>query len=320
VTAEQASAFAGAALANVVREYPRHVSHLLTGPGEALGERSLHPAFYGSYDWHSAVHMHWTLVRVLRRYPSLPVAQVIAERLDAHLTAPAIRTELRYFESPAGRTFERPYGWAWLLELQAELLRLGNARWADAVQPLAAELARRMATFVNGAPYPIRAGTHGNTAFAGLLALDYARVANDAALEDEIRMAAHRWYRADRNAPLTYEPSLDEFLSPALMEAALMREVLPGSEFAGWLKAFLPSEIEALKPPQVADRADAKQSHLDGLGLSRAWCLAKLGYLDAAERHLAAALPHVLGGHYVGEHWLASFATLALSEEALKTP
>jgi len=311
VTAELAAAFAAVALANVAREFPRHVSHLSSGAGEELDQRKLHPAFYGSYDWHSAVHMHWTLVRVLRLFPQ---KKEIVALLDRHLAPPALAAELRYFESPAGRTFERPYGWAWLLELQAELLRLGEARWADAVQPLASELARRMATFVNGAPYPIRAGTHGNTAFAGLLALDYARVAKDAALEDEIRMAARRWYRADRNAPLTYEPSLDEFLSPALIEAALMREVLPDAEFAAWLKAFLPSEIEELKPPQVADRADAKQSHLDGLGLSRAWCLAKLGYRDAAQRHLAAALPHVVGGHYVGEHWLASFAALALGE------
>ena len=311
MTAELAAAFAAVALANVAREFPRHVSHLSSGPGEELDQRKLHPAFYGSYDWHSAVHMHWTLVRVLRLFPQ---KKEIVALLDRHLAPPALAAELRYFESPAGRTFERPYGWAWLLELQAELLRLGNARWADAVQPLAGELARRMARFVNGAPYPIRAGTHGNTAFAGLLALDYARVAKDAALEDEIRMAARRWYGADRNAPLAYEPSLDEFLSPALIEAALMREVLPASEFAGWLKAFLPSGIEELKPPLVADRTDAKQSHLDGLALSRAWCLAKLGYLEAAERHLAAALPHVVGGHYVGEHWLASFAALALGE------
>jgi hypothetical protein len=318
VTEEQASAFATAALANVVREYPRHVSHLLTGPEAAASQRALHPAFYGSYDWHSAVHMHWTLVRVLRLYPLLAVGKVVAERLEAHLAPPAISTELRYFESPAGRTFERPYGWAWLLELQAELLRLGNARWSDAVQPLAAELARRMAAFVKGAPYPIRAGTHGNTAFACLLALDYARRAKDATLENEVKIAAQRWYRKDRNAPLAYEPSLDEFLSPALVEAALMREVVPRRDFDAWMKAFLPS-LE-LEPPNVSDRADPKQSHLDGLALSRAWCLMKLGHKEAAQRHLVAALPHVVGGHYVGEHWLASFATLALSVEALKTP
>jgi hypothetical protein len=318
VTAEQAAAFAAAALANVTREFPRHVSHLLSGPAQPPSQRTLHPAFYGSYDWHSAVHMHWTLARVLRLYPALALAKVITERLDAHLSAQSISTELQYFTAHGARTFERPYGWAWLLELQAELLRLGNARWSAAVEPLADELAQRMAAFVQGAPYPIRAGTHGNTAFACLLALDYARMAKDATLENEIKIAAQRWYRNDRNAPLAYEPSLDEFLSPALVEAALMREVVPRRDFDAWMKAFLPS-LE-LEPPKVADRADPKQSHLDGLALSRAWCLMKLGYQEAAQRQLAAALPHVVGGHYVGEHWLASFATLALSVEALKTP
>jgi len=317
VTADQASAFAAAALANVTREYPRHVSHLLKAPGEELDQRTLHPAFYGSYDWHSAVHMHWTLARILRLHPSLPLAKTIAERLDAHLSASAIATELRYFSGV--RTFERPYGWAWLLELQAELLRLGNSRWSGAVHPLAAELARRMAGFVQAAPYPIRAGSHGNTAFACLLALDYARTTRDKALENEIAAAALRWYKADTAAPLGYEPSLDDFLSPTLMEAALMREVLPQDEFSAWLKGFLRG-AEDLHLPQVADRSDPKQSHLDGLALSRAWCFTKLGYRPAAQRHLAAGLPHVVGGHYVGEHWLASFATLALTAEALKTP
>lgn len=318
MTAEQAAAFAAAALTNVTREFPRHVSHLLSGPGQPPSQRTLHPAFYGSYDWHSAVHMHWTLARVLRLYPALALAKVITERLDAHLSAQSMSTELQYFTAHGARTFERPYGWAWLLELQAELLRLGNARWSAAVEPLADELAQRMAAFVQGAPYPIRAGTHGNTAFACLLALDYARMANDPTLENEIKIAAQRWYRNDRNAPLAYEPSLDEFLSPALVEAALMHEVVPRRDFDAWMKAFLPS-LE-LEPPKVTDRADPKQSHLDGLALSRAWCLMKLGYKEAAQRQLAAALPHVVGGHYVGEHWLASFATLALSVEALKTP
>jgi len=310
VTAEQAHAFAAAALANVTREYPRHVSHLLTGPGEILDQRELHPAFYGSYDWHSAVHMHWTLARVLRLHPGISLAGTIAERLDAHLSPRGIEAELRYFAGT--RTFERPYGWAWLLELHAELARLGNARWFEALRPLAEELARRMAEFVSAAPYPIRAGSHGNTAFACLLSLDYAHVACDQKLENEIKSAAARWYRADRDAPIAYEPSLDDFLSPALMEAALMREVLPPAEFGAWLKAFLPSM--ELQPPQVADRSDAKQSHLDGLALSRAWCLRRLGFGQAAERQLAAGLPHAVGGHYVGSHWLASFAALALGE------
>jgi hypothetical protein len=320
VTEALAAAFAAAALANVTREFPRHVSHLLSGPGQPPSERTLHPAFYGSYDWHSAVHMHWTLARVLRLYPSLALGKVIAERLDAHLSVRSIGTELQYFTAHGARTFERPYGWAWLLELQAELVRLGNTRWSAAVEPLAAELARRMTAFIKGAPYPIRAGSHGNTAFACTLALDYARVTRDKQLEAEIKAAAVRWYRNDRDAPLAYEPSLDDFLSPSLVEAALMKEVLPADDFRDWLEGFLPSAAEKLEPPQVADRTDAKQSHLDGLSLSRAWCLTRLGYTDEAQRHVAAALPHVVGGHYVGEHWLASFATLALSAEALKTP
>jgi len=316
VTEEQAAAFAAAALANVTREYPRHVSHLLNGPGEVLDQRKLHPAFYGSYDWHSAVHMHWLLARILRLHPR---KKKIPTRLARHLTARAIRAELAYFMSPAGRTFERPYGWAWLLELQAELIRLGNTKWSDALQPLAAELARRMARFVAGAPYPIRAGSHGNTAFACLLALDYARVAKHQMLADEIAAAALRWYGQDRDAPLSYEPSLDDFLSPSLVEAALMREVMPPQDFRAWLKGFLPNSID-FAPPIVADRSDAKQSHLDGLALSRAWCLRKLGHTEAAERQLSAALPHAVGGDYVGEHWLASFALLALSGAALKNP
>jgi hypothetical protein len=318
VTEEQASAFASAALANVTREYPRHVSHLLNGPGEDLDQRKLHPAFYGSYDWHSAVHMHWTLVRVLRLFPGSAPARTIGERLEAHLAPPAMQAELRYFAG--SRTFERPYGWAWLLELQAELLRLGNARWAAAVQPLADELARRMAAFVADAPYPIRAGTHGNTAFACLLSLDYARVAKNSSLEKQLQSAARRWYGSDRDAPLRYEPSLDEFLSPSLVEAALMQEVLDPTAFDAWQRTFFSQDPSELRPAKVADRTDAKQSHLDGLALSRAWCFTKLGYKDAAQRHLDAALPHVVGGHYVGEHWLASFATLALTSEALKTP
>jgi Protein of unknown function (DUF2891) len=320
VTEALAAAFAAAALANVTREFPRHVSHLQSGPGQPPSQRTLHPAFYGSYDWHSAVHMHWTLARVLRLYPALALGKVIAERLDAHLSAQSISTELQYFTAHGARTFERPYGWAWLLELQAELVRLGNTRWSAAVEPLAAELAQRMAAFIKGAPYPIRAGSHGNTAFACTLALDYARVTRHKALEAEIKAAAVRWYRNDRDAPLAYEPSLDDFLSPCLVEATLMKEVLSADDFREWLGGFLPSAAEKLEPPQVADRTDAKQSHLDGLALSRAWCLTKLGYKDEAQRHLAAALPHVVGGHYVGEHWLASFATLALSVEALKTP
>jgi hypothetical protein len=318
VTEEQAAAFAATALANVVREYPRHVAHLLTHSGEEVNPRRLHPAFFGSYDWHSAVHMHWLLARVARLYPSQRAA--IDAVLDEHLATAAIGAELAYFRSAAGKTFERPYGWAWLLELQAELVRLGNAKWRDAVRPLAEELARRMASFVSGAPYPIRAGAHGNTAFACVLALDYARTTSDRKLQQEITAAAQRWYGGDRDAPLAYEPSLDDFLSPALIEAMLLKEVMAPAEFQGWSKKFFTTDPARLTPPRVADRADPKQAHLDGLSLSRAWCLRRLGYVDAAKVHLAAALPHVVGGEYVGEHWLASFAVLALTEGVPSTP
>jgi hypothetical protein len=317
LTAELAGAFAGVALKNVTREYPRHLIHLLTAPAADLVPRVLHPAFYGSYDWHSAVHMHWLLARILRMHPGLASASKIARTLDAHLSISALKRELAYFGSPAGRTFERPYGWAWLLELQAELCRLGERRWMESVTPLATLIAARFASFVSAAPYPIRAGSHGNTAFACVLALDFARSAQDDLLAQAIGNAARRWYAADRNAPLAYEPSLDDFLSPALIEAVLMREVLEKGEFHAWLEHFLPEDLGPLAtPPVPPDRTDPKQSHLDGLCLSRAWCFRQLGgnYLPHAERHLHAGLPQVVGGDYVGEHWLASFAALALGD------
>jgi len=324
LTEELAGRFARVALANIVREYPRHIQHLVSNANDELRERTLHPAFYGSYDWHSAVHMHWLLVRVLRQYPASRDAARIAGALDAHLTPAAIEAELAYFRSPAGRSFERPYGWAWLLELQAEALA-SKVRWSRAVAPLAAELARRFADYVRLSPYPVRAGAHGNTAFACVLALDYARTAADAALESEIREAAQRWYGADRAAPLAYEPSADDFLSPSLVEAVLMQAVLEPGEFHGWLARFAPQGFGVLAaPPTVLDHADPKQSHLDGLCLTRAWCFQRLGERAVADGLVAAALPHVAGGDYAGEHWLASFALLALSSPAIaaarKTP
>src|SRR5438094_7977876 len=211
LTEELASRLARVALVNIVREYPRHIQHLTSGAAEELRERVLHPAFYGSYDWHSAVHMHWLLARVLRLYPTSRDAVRIADALDAHLTPTALEAELAYFRGSAGRTFERPYGWAWLLELHAEALA-SKSRWSRAVAPLAAELAGRFGEYLRMSPYPVRAGAHGNTAFACVLALDYARTAADTALELEIRKAARRWYGAGRGAPLAYEPSADDFL------------------------------------------------------------------------------------------------------------
>jgi hypothetical protein len=307
-----AAAIARVALANVQREYPRRVDLLLHSATQEWLPRRLHPAFYGSYDWHSAVHMHWSLARLLRLYPSLPQAGSIVTLLDRHLAPQPLAAEAAFLSSPAGAHFERPYGWAWLLALQGELLRHADQRWAVNLQPLAAGLARRLGDYLKASPYPVRAGAHGNTAFACLLALDYARMRPDAALQDAVHEASQRWYRADRDAPLDYEPSLDDFLSPALIEALLMKEILPSREFEAWLAAFLPRGVGALRPPLVRDHADAKQSHLDGLCLSRAWCLRRLGEEELARRHLEAGMPYMAGGDYVGEHWLASFALLAM--------
>ena len=307
LTEALAATLARVALANVQREYPRRTDQLLGSAADLTLPKALHPAFYGSYDWHSAVHMHWLLARVLRLFPVLEAE--VAPVLDRHLSAKNVRAELAFFHRPGARTFERPYGWAWLLELEAELLRLGRA-WS--VAPLAGELSSRMRDYLAGSPYPVRAGAHGNTAFACILALDYAKAAGDAKLEDEIARTALRLYGNDAAAPVHYEPSADDFLSPTLVEALLMREV--GAR-EGWLRRFLPEDLGPLaQPPRVADHADAKQSHLDGLCLSRAWCFARLGYEDLFQAHLSAGMPHVVGGDYVGEHWLASFALLALSE------
>jgi hypothetical protein len=325
LTPEIAGRFAEIALGHVTREYPHKLDHLLVEPQRVLTGRSLHPAFYGSYDWHSAVHMHWLLVRVLRVHPNVPGASDIARVLDAHLSETALAAELAYFEGSGQRTFERPYGWAWLLELQAETLRLAAnypdaRRWSDALHPLATYLAQRMREFLALAVYPIRTGMHSSTAFASLLALDYALVADDVALALHIRETARRWHLKDRDAPLDYEPSLADFLSPALVEAQLMREVLTKDEFRTWLAVFLPNGLGPLAiPPVVPDRSDAQLSHLDGLSLSRAWALRRLGHalpgsMAAAQAHLSAGLPQVVGGDYVGEHWLASFAALALCD------
>jgi hypothetical protein len=319
LTEELAERFSRVALANIARDYPRRIDHLLASPDDELQPRTVHPAFYGAYDWHSAVHMHWLLMRVLRLYPVSRVAAAIADALDEHLAAESVGRELAYFASPGGLTFERPYGWAWLLELQAEALR-AQGRWARALQPLGEEIAARMTQYVAAAPYPVRSGSHGNSAFACLLALDYARAAKDAPLEHAIRQAARRWYERDRAAPLAYEPSLDDFLSPSLCEAVLMQQVLPENELWRWLERFAPEGFAALtEPPQGYDPADPNHSHLDGLCFSRAWCFARLGSEESGKPLLAAALPHVTGD-YAGEHWLATFAVLALSAAALKTP
>ncbi|WP_428377850.1 DUF2891 domain-containing protein [Lichenicoccus sp.] len=322
--ADLAARLAQVALGHVTREYPNHLAHLLHGSRDACTPRALHPVFYGSLDWHSCVHSYWMLAHLLRLYPHTPPAPAIRALFDEHLVQPNVGVECAYFERPGTGSFERPYGWAWLLQLAAELRHPGCERWSAALAPLEAVMLARFRDFLPRATYPVRAGTHFNTAFALALAADHG------GLGPLLHETAGRWYGNDR-AIQAWEPGGDDFLSPALIEAECMRRVLPPGQFLPWFDAFLPHLAARLpatlfEPATVSDRSDGKIAHLDGLNLSRAWCLRRLAralpdrdprrpvMLDAAEAHLAAALPHV-AGDYMGEHWLASFAVLALAAQ-----
>jgi hypothetical protein len=328
-----AARLAGLALAGVRREYPNSPGHVLQAPGDTRGPRELHPAFYGCFDWHSAVHSHWLLVRLLRQLPGLPAANEIRDTLNEHLSGASLRTEAAYFAEPGRRGFERPYGWAWLLKLAAELWAWEDAdgrRWAAAVAPLAEVICGLYHDYLPRLSYPVRSGVHSNTAFALAFALDYAAAAGDEPLRELIGGRSLDYFGADRGAPAAWEPGGSDFLSPALAEADLMRRVLPQDRFASWLEGFLP-ELAAGGPPQlftpanVSDRSDGQIVHLDGLNLSRAWCMwgvagalppgdgRRPALLRAAEAHAAAGLAGVGSGDYMGDHWLGSFALYMLS-------
>jgi hypothetical protein len=322
LTPDRATRFAAIALGHVTSEYPNKLDHVLAGPNDALGPRDLHPVFYGSFDWHSCVHGYWMLAHLYRRFPGMPNAPAIRALFDAHLVPVRIEGETAYLDRPHALGFERPYGWAWLLKLAAELALHetpeGQA-WSAALAPLARMFAARFMAFLPLATYPIRAGVHTNTAFAVRLALDY----HDDALHDLLTVTARRWYAADTDCQ-AWEPGGDEFLSPALIEAECMRAALPAPEFRAWFANFLPRLGQRLPatlftPAIVSDRGDGKIAHLDGLNLSRAWCWHALADFTpdpdetqrTAQAHIDASLPHV-AGEYMGEHWLASFAVLAL--------
>ena len=330
LTAETATRFAEIALGHVTREYPHKLDHVLNGPQDARTPSALHPLFHGSFDWHSCVHGHWLLARAHRLFPLGPAADDIRRLLDRQFTAEKAAAELDYLDRPLSGGFERPYGWAWLLMLQAELdddPTPERLAWADALRPLSAAFAHRLRTYLPKLTYPIRAGTHANSAFALILASRYARVCGDADLMAVMRARALAWFGGDADAQ-AWEPSGDDFLSPTLTEATCMLRMLSEGDFAAWFGRFLPRLAEAepvslFEPAVVSDPTDGKIAHLDGLNLSRAWCLRTLaqtlGEDDqrrtimqiAADRHLNASLSAV-AGDYMGEHWLASFALLAL--------
>ena len=335
--AEAAARFAALALKCLHQEYPNHISHTLNTDADARPPRALTPAFYGCYDWHSAVHGHWLLVRLLRLYPEAPFAEEARAALAQSLTSEHVASEVAYLRGEGRASFERPYGLAWLLRLAAELRAWPDPqaqRWLAALAPLEREAAQRLESWLPKLHYPIRIGEHDQSAFAFGLVWDWAQAAQDAQMRALLTDAAQRFFRNDTHCPLAYEPSGEDFLSPCLAEADFMRRVLTPPQFARWLTDFLPQIPGApgaawLAPGVVTDRADPKLAHLDGLNLSRAWMLegiaqglpaqdARRGALRAsAGAHAEAALPFVTGEHYVGGHWLGTFALYLVSGAGL---
>jgi len=322
--------FARVALSHLTQEYPNKLDHVLNKRTDLKTPRELHPVFFGSFDWHSCVHGYWLLATLLRLFPEMREAEQIETLFDAQLTSAKVKAEVRYLNQPLRAMFERPYGWAWLLMLSAELNRHASRngkRWSDALAPLADAFTKSFLDFLPKATYPTRVGTHFNSAFAITLALEYAEVASNDSLRKVLVKKARAWYAMDLDCQ-AWEPGGDDFLSSALMEAECMRRVLKTSDFLGWIDRFLP-RLAVREPATlftaaiVSDRSDGKIAHLDGLNLSRAWCWRSIAAtwpasdarrgvaLEAAEIHFAASLPHV-AGDYMGGHWLATFALLAL--------
>ncbi len=332
-----AQRFATLALKCLHQEYPNQISHTLSSAADARPPHELTPSFYGCYDWHSAVHAHWLLVRLIRQFPAAPFATAARSELARSLTPENVAAEVAYLKGPGRASFERPYGLAWLLQLTAELRNWPDAdaqRWSAALRPLETEAAARVKDWLPKLYYPIRVGEHAQTAFAFGVIWDWASVAQDVEMRGLLTDAARRFYANDRSCPLNYEPSGQDFLSPCLAEADFMRRVLTREEFRRWLMAFLPgirrnSRAAWLSPAVVTDRSDPKLAHIDGLNLSRAWMLAGIAYglgpsdqrvpllLRTATQHAEAALPAVTGEHYEGGHWLGTFAVYLTTDAGI---
>jgi hypothetical protein len=338
LTQDRGERFAALALRCVRQPYPYAPAHVIHGADDVRDPRAMHPAFYGCFDWHSAVHGHWLLVRVLRRFPVSPLAGEIRAALRANLSADNLAAEAAYFEEPGRGSFERTYGWAWLLKLAEEL-----AGWEDddaqvclaALAPLATVIERRYLDFLPRQTYPIRVGTHPNTAFGLAFALDYAQALGRSELTALVEQRSRDYFLLDASAPAGWEPGGNDFFSPSLMEADLMRRVLTPADFGRWLDRFLPNlragyPPSLLTPAVVSDRTDGQLVHLDGLNLSRAWCMWSVAaalpagdtrravLTQAAEKHAVAGLTGVDSGDYMGDHWLATFA-LTMLEHASHT-
>lgn len=324
LTDTHAAQFMAMTLGHLTREFPHKLDHVMYGPADVRRPSDLHPIFHGSFDFHSCVHGYWQVMRLARLFPDLPEAARVRAHADRMLTAENFAGELAYLAGPSSRGFVRPYGWAWVLALHGELAR-HDGPWAGHAEPFARAFAERFAAFLPVQTYPIRVGTHFNSAFAMTLAHDWAST-HDPALAALIAKRAQDWFGSDR-ACQAWEPSGDDFLSSALTEALVMSRTM-GAHFTEWFDLFLPdaatrSPATLFSPAHVSDRSDGKIAHLDGLNLSRAWCWRAIARAlppghpvqpvaaEVAESHIAAALSH-LADDYMGEHWLATYALLAL--------
>ena len=336
--ASAAERFAKLALACVHKEYPNKISHVLNSDADVAPPRKLTPAFCGCYDWHSSVHGHWLLVRLLRTFPDAPFAKDARDALKESLTAENLKSEAAYLRGEGRASFERPYGLAWLLQLSAELRAWGDPQAREMLanlKPLEDAVLERLTTWLPKLSHPVRIGEHNQTAFALGLIIDYARGKNDEALAKLANDSARTFFLADKNCALAYEPSGEDFLSPCLGEADVMRRVLTQAEFAKWLTQFLPqiprtATADWLPVTISPDPSDPKLAHLDGLNLSRAWMLEGIlsalrtddprrpALASAAEAHRRAGLAAVTGQHYEGGHWLGSFAVYLTTQRGTK--
>ncbi|WP_253810267.1 DUF2891 domain-containing protein [Hydrotalea flava] len=330
LTGAGAAHLAALPLRCIQQEYPNKINHVAISDSDQLQTpKQLHPAFYGCFDWHSTVHGHWMLVALLNQFPELPEAALIRKTVNENITPEHIAKEAAYFNVPLSKSFERTYGWAWLLQLQKELLQWQDAdavKWRTTLQPLCDTVVHLWMQFLPKQTYANRTGVHPNTAFGMTLALDYARATHNLAFENALIQSAKQLFLNDANAPAIWEPDGTDFLSPSLEEADLMRRVLNKPQFLQWFNRFFSKNaLQHLTIlPVVSDRTDLTIVHLDGLSLSRSWCMQgiakELPAVDprkkmlqrAAIAHLNASLPHITSGSYGGEHWLASFAVYAL--------
>jgi len=331
LTPTTAESFSKLALKCVQKEYPNKLDHVMNDGSEVQSPLQLHPAFYGCFDWHSSVHGHWMLIKLLKLFPELINSNEIRKALNENLSLQNIDAEVKYLNQPNRKSFERTYGWAWLLKLAEELYTwddLQGQNWYQNLKPLADAIAKRYLEFLPKQNYPIRTGVHPNTAFGISFALDYARSIKNSQLENLLIERAKTYYSDGEEYDAKWEPGGEDFFSPSLMEAELMSKIYEQSVFERWLIKFIPKLGETkniLEPAIVTDRTDPKLVHLDGLNLSRAWCMLIISnrlsssnklkniIMNSALAHAEAGLKYISSGNYEGEHWLASFAVYMLS-------